>query len=214
VSIKILLVHQHRIFREGLQCLFAGQSDMEIVGEAATAEQAITLARQAQPDIVLIEPAVDGTETTRRIRAEGPGVRVICLSMHSDRRYAGQILRAGAFAYLVKDCAFQELCQAIRAAHAGRSYMTCTVAPCSANGMAQQGGSPDVRVTASQTLTSRELEVLKLLADGKRVKEVARTLSISAKTVESHRQNIMDKLDIHSTVELARFAVRQGLTTV
>jgi DNA-binding NarL/FixJ family response regulator len=218
MSIKILLADDHRILREGLRNLLAQQTDMTVVGEAADGKEAISLARQLKPDVVIMDvvmPGLDGVEATRRIRAEVPTAKIVALSMHSDRRYVSEMLRAGAAGYLVKDSAFDELNQAIRTVMDGRPYLSSVITGSLVEDFVRQTTADEKPATSPiQMLTAREQEVLRLLADGKRVKEVARILDISVKTVESHRQNIMDKLEIHSTIELTRYAIREGLASI
>jgi DNA-binding NarL/FixJ family response regulator len=218
VSIRILLADDHKILREGLRSLLAQLPDVAVVGEAADGEAAIALARQLRPDLIIMDvvmPGTDGIAATRQIHAECPATKVIALSMHSDRRYVSEMVRAGALGYLVKDGSFEELQQAIRGVMADRPYLSASITGTLVEDFVRQAGAVE-RPPASplQMLTAREREVLRLLADGKRVKEIAHLLKISAKTVESHRQNIMDKLEIHSTIELARYALREGLTSI
>ena len=216
MNVRILLADDHRILREGLRSLLAQQPDMELVGEAASGEEAVALAHQLKPDVVIMDvvlPGIDGVEATRRIRAGLQEIRVIALSMHSDRRYVSQMLRAGALGYLVKDSAFEELHQAIRTVIAGRPYLSSVITGSLVDDFVRQSSAQE-RPASTPLGTAREVEVLRLLADGKRVKEIAAVLDISAKTVESHRQNIMDKLEIHSTIELTRYALREGLSPI
>ena len=217
MSIRILLADDHRILREGLRSLLTQQPDITVVGEACDGEQAVALARELKPDLVIMDvvmPGLDGVEATRRIRAECPGARVIALSMHSDRRFVSEMLRAGALGYLVKDSAFEELHQAVRVVMENRPYLSAAITCTLVEDFVRQASGERTPASPFQMLTAREQEVLRLLADGKRVKEIAHHLSISAKTVESHRQNIMDKLEIHSTIELTRYALREGLTVI
>ncbi len=218
MSIRILLADDHRILREGLRSLLAQQSDITVVGEASDGETAVTLARTLRPDLVIMDvvmPGLDGVAATRQIRAECPETRVIALSMHSDRRFVSEMVRAGALGYLVKDSAFEELNQAVKAVMANRPYLSAVITGTLVEDFVRQTSTQErAPVSPLHMLTAREQEVLRLLADGKRVKEIAHVLSISSKTVESHRQNIMDKLEIHSTIELTRYALREGLTSI
>ena len=218
MNIRILLADDHRILREGLRSLLVQQPDITVVGEASDGEAAVALARELRPDLVIMDvvmPGLDGVAATRRIRAECPDTRVIALSMHSDRRFVSEMLRAGALGYLVKDSAFEELNQAVKTVMANRPYLSAAITGTLVEDFVRQAstqGRPPL--SPLQMLTAREQEVLRLLTDGKRVKEIAHVLNISAKTVESHRQNIMDKLEIHSTIELTRYALREGLTSI
>jgi DNA-binding NarL/FixJ family response regulator len=217
MSIRILLADDHRILREGLRSLLTQQADVCVVGEASDGEAAVSLAHDLRPDIVIMDvvlPGLSGVEATRRIRNELRNTRVIGLSMHSDRRFVSEMLRAGALGYLVKDSAFEELNQAVRTVMQDRPYLSAAITGSLVEDFVRQACAQDRPAAPLQMLTTREQEVLRLLADGKRVKEVAHHLKISTKTVESHRQNIMDKLEIHSTIELARYALREGLTSI
>jgi len=202
VSIRIVLADDHRILREGLRSLLAQQPDVTVVGEASDGESVVALARELRPDLIIMDvvmPGTDGIAATRRIRAECPETKVIALSMHSDRRFVSEMVRAGALGYLVKD----------------RPYLSAVITGTLVEDFVRQtSASERPPVSPLHMLTGREQEVLRMLAEGKRVKEIAHLLNISAKTVESHRQNIMDKLEIHSTIELTRYALREGLTSI
>jgi DNA-binding NarL/FixJ family response regulator len=217
MSIRILLADDHRILREGLRSLLAQQTDITVVGEASDGDTAVTLARELRPDIVIMDvvmPGLGGVEATRRIRAELRDTKVIGLSMHADRRFVSEMLRAGALGYLVKDSAFEELNLAVRTVMQDRPYLSAAITGSLVEDFVRQACTQERQMTPLHMLTTREQEVLRLLADGKRVKEIAHILSISVKTVESHRQNIMDKLEIHSTIELTRYALREGLSSI
>lgn len=224
MGIRILVADHQRIVREGLRSLLAHHTEIEIVGEAADGETTMAAAFKLQPDVVILEvamPGVDGAEATRRIRAELPEVKVIALSAQSDRRTVIDMLRAGASAFLAKECGFDELMAAVRSVKDGRPYLGVMATGSLIDELMGHAGAPGKPPADrprehehAKTLTAREVEVLQLLATGKRVKEIARMLDISVKTVESHRQNMMDKLEIHSAIELTRYALREGLASV
>jgi DNA-binding NarL/FixJ family response regulator len=217
MSIRILLADDHRILREGLRSLLAQQMDITVVGEASDGDTAVALARELRPDIVIMDvvmPGLGGVEATRQIRSDLRATKVIGLSMHSDRRFVSEMLRAGALGYLVKDSAFEELNLAVRTVMQDRPYLSAAITGSLVEDFVRQACMHERQATPLHMLTTREQEVLRLLADGKRVKEIAHNLKISVKTVESHRQNIMDKLEIHSTIELTRYALREGLTSI
>ncbi len=215
MSIRILLADDHQLFRSGLRSLIEQESDMKVVAEAADGAQTVSLAEKHRPDVVVMDitmPDLNGVEATSQVCSLVSGVRVIALSMHSDRRYVAGMLKAGACGYLLKDCAYEELVKAIRAAVAGQTYLSPAVAGLVVDDYVRQpAGGP----TRSATLLSpREREVLQLLAEGRNVKEIGGRLHVSPKTVETHRRNIMEKLDLHSLPELTKFAIREGLTTL
>lgn len=191
---------------------------MQVAGEASDGDQAVKLAVELQPDVVIMDvvmPGFDGVQAARQIHALVPSARIIALSMHSDRRFVSEMVRAGALGYLVKDSAFEELSQAVRTVMQNRPYLSAAITGLLVEDFVRQTCAPEHPPSGPiEMLTGREREVLCLLAEGKRVKDIAFQLKISAKTVESHRQNIMDKLEIHSTIELTRYALRQGLTTI
>lgn len=222
MCIRILLVDPQRIVRDGLRSLLARCTDIEVVGEAADGDTTLAEVRTERPDIVILEvalPDMDGAEATRRIRAEFPETKVVGLSAQSDRRTVIDMLRAGASAFLPKESGFDELVQAVRSVRGGHPYLgavaTGSLIDELAGHAASTGKAPSEHLREhARTLTAREVEVLQLLAGGKRVKEIARVLRISVKTVESHRQNMMDKLEIHSAIELTRYALREGLASV
>jgi len=206
--IRILLADDHAVVRQGFKMILAAQPDMEIVGEAANGREAVDLAEQLRPDVVVMDvsmPELNGIEATRRLASSVPHARVVALSMHKDSVYVREILRAGARGYLLKDSGAADLVAAIRAVASGESYLS----PAVSNAVLD-----DYRRTATNPidlLTSREREVLQLLAEGKTNKEIAGVLNLSVYTVEAHRGRIMEKLNLHSIGELVRFAVRNGL---
>ena len=214
MSTTILLVDDHRIVREGLRTLLGQQPDLEVVGEAADGRDAVTQARILRPDVIVMDiamPELNGVEATRLILAELPQVRVVSLSMYADRRFVAEILRAGALGYVLKDGAFEELALAIRTITEGKTYLSPSIAGLVVEELVRRTEAPGSPSLGG--LTPRERQVLKLLADGMRPREIAQELAISVKTVEVHKQNLMNKLEIHTASELTRFAIREGLST-
>lgn len=214
MKLRLLLADDHGMFREGLRALIEKQTDLEVVGEAANGREAVRLARDLTPTVVVMDvsmPDLSGVEATRQILKRRPEVKIVALSMHSDRRFVVEMLRAGAQGYLLKDCAYEELVRAIRTVAGGRVYLSPRIA-----GVVLEDC---VRRTAPEAapapaLTAREREVLQLLAEGHGTKQIARRLHVSTKTIDTHRHNIMNRLDIRSVAELTKYAVREGLTTL
>jgi two-component system response regulator NreC len=219
MSIRVLLVDDHKIVRDGLRSLLAKQMDIEVVGEAENGRDAISLTRKTQPNVVIMDIGLrelNGIDATRQLVAESPGVRVIALSMHSDRRYVAEMLAAGASGYLLKDSAFDELATAIRTAAEGRVFLSQRVAGVVVDDYVRHlsGEVGEVRPTAGRTLSAREREVLQLIAEGASTKEIAGRLHLSVKTIETYRRQIMGKLDIHNIAGLIKYAVREGLASL
>jgi DNA-binding NarL/FixJ family response regulator len=213
---QILLVDDHRIMREGLKSLLNDEPDMEVMGEADNGRRAIELVDEFEPHVVVMDismPELNGIEATRRIIANHPNKKVVALSMHSDRRFMAEILKAGASGYLLKDGAYEELAGAIRTVMADKMYLSPRIAGVVLEDYVRtmDGGNGP---SAFAALTAREREVLQLLAEGKATKQAAACLHVSVKTVETHRRSIMTKLDIHSVAELTKYAIREGLTSV
>jgi len=211
---RIFLADDHKIMREGLRALLEKQDGIEVVAEAEDGRTAVRLVRELLPDVVIMDvsmPDLNGIEATRQIVAQSPHVKVLALSMHSHKRFVEEMLRAGASGYLVKDCDIEELVSAIRAVMVNQVYLSPRVAAPIIEDYVST--SPAAGTSAPSVLTPREREVLQLLAEGKRTKDVASTLHVSVKTVETHRRQIMRKLDIHSLAELVKYALREGLTS-
>ena len=214
--IRVLLADDHQIMREGLRTLLEKQPDIEVVGEASDGRTAVSLAQQRSADVVVIDvtmPELNGIEATRMIVSDrecGPR-RVIALSMHSNRRFMVEMLKAGASGYLLKEGTGQELVTAIRTVASGQTYLSPKVTESFVEDYARH--VPTDRSTAFASLTPREREVLQLVAEGKTTKEIAGRLHVSVKTIEAHRAQIMDKLQIHSIAGLTKFAVHEGLTS-
>ena len=214
--IRILLADDHRIVRDGLRSLLDAAEGREVVGEATNGREAVKLARQLRPELVIIDvamPELNGIDAARQIRKDNPDTRVIALSMHSDASYVGKILQAGASGYLLKDCAFEELTEAIAAVLAGKVFLSPGITGVVVEDYVRALEHGDKRAP-TDVLTPKEREVLQLIAEGKSTKEIAAALFVSVKTIETHRQNIMGKLDIRSIAELTKYAIRTGLTSL
>jgi len=206
--IRILLADDHAVVRQGFKMILAAQPDMEIVGEAGNGREAVELAEKLRPEVVVMDvsmPELNGIEATRRLAASIPHTRVVALSMHKDSVYVREILRAGARGYLLKESLATDLVTAVRAAAAGEAYISPAVSNAVLDDYRRHVTNP------IDLLTSREREVLQMLAEGKTNKEIAVVLNLSVYTVDAHRGRIMEKLNLHSINELVRFAVRNGM---
>ncbi len=215
MSIKIILCDDHRIVREGLRSLLKKEEDMQVVGECVNGVEACKKARDCQPDIVVLDvamPDLNGIAAARRIQGEAPNAKILALSMHSDRHFITGMLQAGASGYLLKDCAFAELINAIRTIVSGGMYVSPKIAENVLSEFAQRERNP--RKLAKMELSAREEEILQFIAEGKSTKAIAKALDLSVKTVETHRQNIMHKLKVDSVAGLTKYAIREGLTTL
>ncbi len=215
MSIQVLLVDDHQIMRAGLSALLADEPDIEVVGEASDGREALGLVRTLSPDIVVMDvgmPEMNGVEATRRIKAEHPRVKVIALSTHTDKRYVHHMLDSGASGYVLKLAAREELLRAVRAASAGKVYLSPEIAGLVVERSTH--GEAGVEPSVYSILGAREREVLQLVAEGKTSAETAKEMRISIKTVETHRRNIVTKLGLHGVAELTKYAVREGLTSL
>jgi DNA-binding NarL/FixJ family response regulator len=215
MSIKILLADDHKIIREGIRSLLEKQPGMKVVAEADNGLTALQLVQEIVPDMVIMDigmPDLNGIEATRQIVARTPGVKVVALSMHLNKRFVVEMLKAGASGYLLKDCAFDELVQAIRAVVAHKTYLSPKIADAMVKDYIRL--FPNIDFSVFSILTPREREVLQLLAEGKSTKQIASSLQLSIKTIETYRQQIMEKLDIHSVAELTKYAISEGLTSL
>ena len=215
MAIRVLIADDHQIMRDGLCNLLEKEGDLEVVGNADNGRTAVHLAETMSPDIVVMDigmPDLNGIEATRQIQARKPDVKVIALSMHADRRFVIGMLRAGATGYLLKDSAFEELTHAIRTVQSGHRYLSPVIADVVIHEYLSQVDEPSSSL--SSELTPREREVLQLLAEGHSTKDIADALHVSRKTIETHRAQIMEKLDLHSIAELTKYAIREGLTAL
>jgi DNA-binding NarL/FixJ family response regulator len=215
MNVKILIVDDHAMMRSGLRALLQGRPGYEVVGEASDGRQAVKMVGSLSPDVVVMDlrmPDLNGIEAARQTIAASPGVRVIGLSGNSDERATVDMLRAGASAYVLKDSAFDELVTAIDTVMKGKVYLSPAVTGALVDNHIRGGGAS--HDDAFSTLSSREREVLQLIAEGKATKEVAARLDVSIKTAETHRRNLMLKLEVDSVAELTKYAIREGLTSV
>ena len=215
MSLRILLADDHKIMREGLRSLIEKQPGMEVIAEAENGRTPVALSRKLKPDVVIIDiamPDLNGIEATRQIIADTPDVKVTALSMLSDTKFVREMLSAGASGYLLKDSAFEELGKALRTVVNNQTYLSPKIA-----NLVEKDYPPGNSTKGSPALpvlTNREREVLTLLAEGKTTKQIASSLYVSVKTIETHRKKIIDKLGFNSIAELTKYAIREGLTSL
>jgi len=215
MNIRALLVDDHAIIREGLRSLLEKQPEMEVVADTDDGRKAFDLVRELMPDIIIMDitmRGLNGIEATRRIIDEFPTVKIIALSIHSKRRYVTDMLSAGASGYILKECLFDELAQAIKAVAAGGRYLSPRITDIVVNDYIKHLST--TTNSPFEALKTREREVLQLVAEGKSTKQIALELHVSTKTIEANRRQIMEKLHVHSVAELTKYAVREGLTTL
>jgi len=215
MGIKIVLADDHKIVRDGLRTLLEHEPDMEVIAEAEDGRTTVRLARELIPDLIIMDitmPDMNGIDATHDVMKDVPGVKVIALSMHSDRRFVTSMLEAGASGYLLKDCAFEELARAVRTVMDDQTYLSPKIADIIVSRYIKR--SMSVESSAFSVLTQREREVLQLLSESMTTKEVAFHLNVSIKTIETHRRNIMEKLGVHTVTDLVKYAIREGLTTL
>jgi DNA-binding NarL/FixJ family response regulator len=215
MNVKILLVDDHAMMRSGLRALLQGRPGYEVVGEASDGRQAVKMVASLSPDVVVMDlrmPDLNGIEACRQTIAAKPGVKVIGLSGGTDERATVEMLRAGASAYVLKDSAFDELVTAIETVMKHKVYLSPAISGAIIDNYIK--GGAESRDGAFNALSPREREVLQLIAEGKATKEVANRLDVSIKTAETHRRNLMTKLQVDSVAELTKYAIREGLTSV
>jgi DNA-binding NarL/FixJ family response regulator len=215
MTIKVIVADDHKITRQGLRSLLEKKADIEVIAEAQNGRKAVELARNLKPDVIIMDvsmPDLNGVEASKQIIQDNDNIKIIALSMHSDSLFVSEMLKNGACGYLLKDCAFEELEQAIRAVIDGKAYLSPSISGVVVDDYLQRLSKTEHN--SIEVLTDREREVLQLLAEGKSTKQIAIKLHISAKTVETHRRQIMNKLDIHSVAGLTKYAIRKGLTAL
>lgn len=209
---RVVLADDHQMMRDGLRAVLEKDGIHQVVGEAGNGRDAIVAVRRLRPDVLIIDiamPELNGIDATRRIAVELPDTKIIALSMHADRRYVVAMLEAGAAGYLLKNAAAEELLTALRAVSRGETYVSPTIAGSLAE-IAGRAGRPRA---SAKPLTLREREVLQLIAEGKSSKEIARVLQIAVPTVETHRRQITEKLELRTIAELTKYAICEGLTS-
>ena len=215
MSTRILLADDHKITRQGLRSLLEKQQDMEVVAEAENGREAVRLAGEMAPDVIIMDvtmPDLNGIEATKQILSLSPDIKIIALSMHSDSTFVTEMLKSGAAGYLLKDCAFEELTRAIRTVIDDKTYLSPSISGVVVEDYLQRLSKADF--AAPDILSDREREVLQLMAEGNSTKQIALKLHISVKTVETHRRQIMSKLDIHTVAELTKYAIKKGHTSL
>lgn len=215
-KIKCLLVDDHTLVRQGIRQLLDRETDLEVVGEAACAEEGVTKTRELRPDIVLMDVAMPGLssfEAVRQIRKHSPGSKVLFLTMYDDEEYVVECMEAGAAGYILKDAPIQQLITAVRDVYRGEKYLSPQVLSKMIDVFQGERLKPNTKLRVSR-LTPRERHVVKLLAEGRSAKEIATLLELSVRTVESHRFNLMHKLNVHNRAQLVAYAVRKKIIKI
>jgi len=216
MEIKLLLADDHQMMREGLKAMIEKERDLTVVGEAEDGKSTVALARKLNPHVVVMDvamPDLNGIEATRKITKANPNVKVVALSGHVNQHFVREMLAAGASAYLLKQNACDELVRAIRDVVTGKKYLSSAVARGVLDAYVELS-QPSSKTPAFAVLTDREREVLQMITEGRSTKEIGGEIGVSVKTVETHRHNIMEKLNLHSVAELTKYAIREGITAV
>jgi DNA-binding NarL/FixJ family response regulator len=216
MKVRIVLADDHAMMREGLRAIIGKEPGMEIVGEAENGKQTAELVGKAGAHLIVMDvamPDLNGIEATRQVLKAHPSVKVVALSGHTNRGFVREMLKAGASAYVLKSRAGEELLQAIRESMKGKKYLSPDIARGVVDEYVEISSSPG-KNPAFVVLTDRERETLQLLSEGRSTKEIADAMGVSVKTIETHRRNIMEKLNLHSVAELTKYAIREGITSV
>jgi two-component system response regulator NreC len=215
MGIRIIIADDHKVVRQGLTMLIQKEPNMEVLAEAEDGRQAVALVKELIPHVVVMDvkmPNLNGIEATRQILAEFPHVKVVALSMYADRQHVTNMLKTGVHGYILKDCAFEELAQAIRLVMSNKRYLSPEVTEVVVEDYVTH--DPGSSQSAFSLLSNREREALQLMAEGKSTKQIASLLHIAVKTAETHRQRIMQKLGKRNIAELTKYAIREGLTSL
>lgn len=216
MKVRMILADDHAMLREGLKALIVKEGDLVVVGEADNGKGTVELARETGAHVVVMDvamPDLNGIEATRKILKTNPRIKVVALSGHANREFVREMLKAGASAYVLKSRAYEELVRAVREVMKGKKYLSPDIARGVVDEYVEMSSSPRAN-PAFVVLTDREREALQLIAEGKSTKEVAGQLDVSVKTIETHRRNIMEKLNLHSVADLTKYAIREGITSV
>lgn len=211
MNINVLIVDDHQLFREGLANLLLAVPDINVLDEAENGASAIEKAKQHKPDVVLIDiamPGMNGIDATLQLKKEMPEIKVIAVSMHSEKQYVKGVLEAGADGYLIKNCTYRQLTDAIRSVHAGKKFLSEDITEMVINGYLDQSEAYDDNYSQ---LSEREKEIFKLFAEGQSTREIGEKLFISVKTVGTHRQHILEKLDLKTTADIVKYALKKGI---
>lgn len=211
MGIKVLIADDHQLFREGLVNLLSSAPDIDVIAEAKDGKEATEKAKKLKPDVVLIDigmPGMNGIEATRILKKDLPGLKIIAVSMHSDRQFVKGILEAGADGYLLKNCTYRQLIEAVQSVYSGKKYLSDDITEMVIQGYLDPAeDNPD----KDSELSERETEVLKLYAEGKSTRDISEKLFISVKTVGTHKQHIYEKLGLKSNADMVKYAIKEGL---
>jgi len=211
MKIKVLIADDHQLFREGLVNLLFSAPDIEVIAQAENGQEAIDKAKHFNPDVVLIDiamPKMNGIEATRELKKQMPYIKVVAVSMHSDKQYVKGILEAGADGYLLKNCTYRQLTEAIQSVYSGKKYLSEDITELVINGYLDPTKSDSDK---HSSLSEREMEIFKLFAEGETTREISEKLFISVKTVGTHKQHILEKLDLKSNADMIKYALKKGL---
>ena len=214
MSIKVIVADDHQLFREGLVNMLSDSSEIEIVAQAENGKDAIAKANKFYPDVVLMDigmPVMNGVEATAHLMKHYPDIKIIALSMHADKHYIKGMLEAGAFGYLFKNCSYHQLIEAINTVYSGKKYLSDEITEVLIHDyLGKEKKAPEV----DTKLTKRESEILKLLAEGKAIREISELLFVSIKTVGTHKQHILEKLNLKTTTDLVKYSLKKGIISL